>query len=429
MIGSGLFKAGLFALHEVLKLDLPADLKLRHHFKKNPQAGRRDRQWIAELVFDVLRQRRRYLHWISGLGGQTERGLALASVARRGYFANEPLESFIKPLALSERDIAWLENLLHSLAAGEEFDAQIKPAVRLSVPDWSYDQLVNDHGESTAVALAKASVQNAGLDLRVNTLKANAAQVIAALAAANIQATAVPWFPEALRVEGKPALDKVPEFEQGWFEVQDAGSQFLAAKVDAKRGQTVVDFCAGAGGKTLALAAQMKNSGQIYAMDISTARLARLRPRLARSGSTNVQPFAIDTERDPKLSRLRGRADRVLVDAPCTGSGTWRRNPDLKWRIDEKAFRQLQDQQGSILAAASLLVRPGGWLIYSTCSLYRPENQAVIERFLASDAGQGFVPDPAEPTGRQLLPHEVDADGFYVCVMRLNAKEAKANSM
>jgi 16S rRNA (cytosine967-C5)-methyltransferase len=420
MIGSGLFKAGLGALQDVLKLDLPADLKLRHHFKKQPQIGRRDRHWIAELVFDVLRQRRRYLHWCSSLGGQTERGLALCSVARRGYFANEPLESFIKPLNLSERDYDWLENLLANLSAGEEFEAQIKPAVLLSVPDWSYAQLIEDHGEPTAQALARASVQNAGLDLRVNTLKATAPQVIAALAAANIEAITVPWFPEALRVDGKPALDKVPEFEQGWFEVQDAGSQFLAAAVDAKRGQTVVDFCAGAGGKTLAIAAQMKNSGQIYAMDISAARLARLRPRLARSGVTNVQPFAIDTEKDPKLSRLRGRADRVLVDAPCTGSGTWRRNPDLKWRIDEKSFRNLQDQQASILAAASQLVRPGGWLIYSTCSLYRAENHAVIERFLASDAGTGFAADALQPTGRQLLPHEVDADGFYVCVMVLN---------
>ncbi len=420
MIGSGLFKAGLLALQDVLKLDLPADLKLRHHFKKQPKLGRRDRHWIAELVFDVLRQRRRYMHWCSSLGGQTERGLALCSVARRGYFANEPLESFVKPLVLSERDYAWLENLLTNLAAGEEFEAQVKTAVRLSLPDWSFEQLIRDHGEPTAQAIALASVQNAGLDLRVNTLKANATQVVAALAAANIEATAVPWFPEALRVEGKPALDKVPEFEQGWFEVQDAGSQFLASKVDAKRGQTVVDFCAGAGGKTLAIAAQMKNSGQIYAMDISNTRLARLRPRLARSGVTNVQPFAIDTERDPKLARLRGRADRVLVDAPCTGSGTWRRNPDMKWRIDEKAFRQLQDQQGSILEAASLLVRPGGWLIYSTCSLYRPENQAIIERFLSSTAGQGFAADPTEPTGRQLLPHEVEADGFYVCVLRLN---------
>jgi 16S rRNA (cytosine967-C5)-methyltransferase len=139
--------------------------------------------------------------------------------------------------------------------------------------------------------------------------------------------------------------------------------------VGAKRGQTVIDFCAGAGGKTLAIAAAMRNSGQIYACDISLARLQRLKPRLARSGASNVQPFGMSSEHDPKLAKLAGRAHAVLVDAPCSGTGTLRRNPDLKWRFDEENLANLNVQQASILKAASQLVRPGGALIYATCSL------------------------------------------------------------
>ena len=201
------------------------------------------------------------------------------------------------------------------------------------------------------------------------------------LAGEGIAAEPLTLAPLALRVQGKPALERTQAFLRGDVEVQDAGSQLLAHLAAPRRGQTVVDFCAGAGGKTLALAALMRGSGQVFACDISAARLTRLRPRLARSGASNVQPFGIDNEHDLKLERLAGRADVVLVDSPCSGTGTLRRNPDLKWRFDPASLAALAATQRSILAAAARLVRPGGALVYATCSLLDEENDAVRRDF------------------------------------------------
>lgn len=430
MIGAGLFRATLAAAKEVGRLDAPADQKSREFFKQNPQLGRRDRNFISETIFDILRHRRRYSHWCSSLGGNAERGLVLASMVRRQqFFAHEgsvdAVAPYVKPLELTTRDQEWLRNLLAQPAS---LEAQIRPQVVLSLPDWAFDLLTKEYGAQATEKIGAAALIAAPLDLRVNTLKTTTEKVQANLKQFGIDALPIPWLTDSLRVHGKPALDKTDSFLQGEFEVQDAGSQWLAHAVDAKRGQTVVDFCAGAGGKTLALAASMRNTGQIYAVDISAIRLNRLRPRLARSGVTNVQPLLIDTEHDAKLKRLKQRADRVLVDAPCSGSGTWRRNPDLKWRQQAAGLANLQDQQVSILSAAAQLVRPNGHLIYSTCSLFPTENKRVIERFfedpvhaaqfeLHSEALKHPVTQQIGASA-QLLPSELDADGFFVCVLR-----------
>jgi 16S rRNA (cytosine967-C5)-methyltransferase len=210
-----------------------------------------------------------------------------------------------------------------------------------------------------------------------------------------------------LRIRGKPAIEKLEVFEKGWFEVQDAGSQRLVEFAAPRRGQTVVDFCAGAGGKTLALASAMRSTGQVYACDVSSARLQRLKPRLARSGATSVQPFGIDNEHDPKLKRLAGRADLVLVDAPCSGTGTLRRNPELKWRMQEDAIDELVRLQTSILAAAAKLVKRGGVLVYATCSLLQRENEAVAQAFSARHPGF------ATATLFRIRPDIADSDGFF----------------
>ena len=422
MIGSGLFKATCAALKEVGLLELPADLKMRQFFKRNDQLGRRDRQVVAETVFDVLRHRRRYTHWCTSLGGSAERGLAFCSLATRGQMP-EGLEAYIKPWELSERDRDWFARL----AIQGHLDEGLLPAVRLSLPDWIFEKLREDLSEEDVVAIGRAALIAAPLDLRVNTLKVDRDQVMAALAALKIEAHVIDWLDNGVRLAGKPALEKTDLFINGWVEVQDAGSQWLAKAVDAKRGQTVVDFCAGAGGKTLAMAANMRNTGQIYAVDISTARLTRMRPRLARANVTNVQPMGIDSALDPKLKRLAAKADRVLVDAPCSGSGTWRRNPDIKWRQSASHLHALTQQQFEILSAAARLVRKGGRLVYSTCSLFSAENERVVDRFLTEGGtAMGFSKAnvlPKHPiTGDQLaqarlLPHQVDADGFFVCVM------------
>jgi 16S rRNA (cytosine967-C5)-methyltransferase len=265
-------------------------------------------------------------------------------------------------------------------------------------------------------------------------LQAQREGVVAELAAAGIAATPTPFSPWGLRLEGKPALQKLDLFTRGAVEVQDEGSQLLALLTDAKRGEMVVDFCAGAGGKTLALGAAMRNTGRLYALDVSGHRLAALKPRLARSGLANVHPIQIAHERDERIRRLAGKIDRVLVDAPCSGLGTLRRNPDLKWRQSPASVTELNEKQARILAGAAELLKPGGRLVYATCSLLASENQAIAETFDATPLGRGFEPVPvaallpglkldaapmsAGEGGRwlQLLPQASGSDGFFAAV-------------
>ncbi len=411
----------------VLRLDGPADLVLRGFFREHAYLGRRDRGVVAETVFDVLRHRRLYAHLAQGLGGSLARACTRLSILRR--FGDAAVPGLDVPAPL-------LEALQRVLTIDPQSLAQ---AIRLSLPDWLHAELLQQATAATAMPtvstesdgavrppaeatapdampltpeqrverLGQVLLQPAPLDLRVNVLKADRTAALAALHEAGIDAVPLDVPATAIRVQGKPALERVPAFEQGWFEVQDAGSQRLVEFAAPKRGQTVVDFCAGAGGKTLALAGAMRSSGQIYACDVSAARLQRLRPRLTRSGATNVQPFGLDSERDPKLKRLAGRADLVLVDAPCSGTGTLRRNPELKWRMQSQDIDALSVLQSSILAAAAALVKPGGTLVYATCSLLHRENEAVVEAFDAERLGFDA------PQFLRLHPDEVDTDGFF----------------
>ncbi len=379
------------ALAKVLLFDAPADSVLRRFFNSHPQMGRRDRAELAERVFDVLRNRRLYAHLAQSGSG--------------------PLEARL--VAISQRS--------------PEIDASaIAPAIRYSLPDWLYGRLAQRLPQDTLAVLAAAMLRPAALDLRANLLKTDRDTAIARLREEGIDCEPSGLAPTGIRVRGKPALERTRAFTDGLVEVQDCGSQLVAELLAPKRGQTIVDFCAGAGGKTLALAALLRGSGQVFACDVSTARLQRLRPRLARSGATNVQPFGIDDENDPKLVRLAGRADGVLVDAPCSGTGTLRRNPDLKWRLQETAIAELVAKQRSILIAAARLVRVGGTLVYATCSLLDEENQEIRSWFEA--AHPGWEIDPAAPLLERrdaaiaplldpeclvLRPDTHDADAFF----------------
>jgi 16S rRNA (cytosine967-C5)-methyltransferase len=285
-------------------------------------------------------------------------------------------------------------------------------------------------GEEAFWPLVQALAQSAALDLRVNTHKAKRETVEAELQALGWRVSATPYSPWGLRLPGKPPVNRTPQFEQGDIEVQDEGSQILALLTEARRGEMVADFCAGAGGKTLALGAMMRNTGRLYAFDVSSHRLAALKPRLARSGLSNVYPVAIAHERDERIKRLSGKLDRVLVDAPCSGLGTLRRNPDLKWRHQPRAIEELVVKQKAILASAARLLKPGGRLVYATCSLLDAENEAITEAFSA--AHEDFAPldvaevltsqRVAEPAtlvqdGRlRLWPHRHATDGFYAAV-------------
>lgn len=409
-------------LREVLRLDAPADSTLSHFFRRYPKLGSRERGVIADAVYAVLRNRRFYVEFACGGNMPTMRQLALLGLAES--VGTESLGG------LPEEEAAWLEGVMHT-------DRTLLPsAMRSNFPQWLYEKLVEQYGEAETLELAQALNQPAPLDLRVNSLKASREEVAEALKLAPILCEQTPYAPLGLRVYKKPALQNLPLFKSGAIEVQDEGSQLLSQIVGAKRGEMVVDFCAGAGGKTLALGAMMRNTGRLYAFDISEKRLRKLKPRLARSGLSNVHPVRIAHENDARIKRLAGKIDRVLVDAPCSGLGTLRRNPDAKWRQSLEAISELQQKQQAILSSAARLVKPGGRLVYATCSLLEEENEVVVTHFLESHEHFSLVPmkdvlaeqkiqvDMADYL--KLLPHKHHTDGFFAAVFERKPVTKKA---
>lgn len=401
------------ALSRVLRFEHPADAVVSRYFHDHRELGHADRGFVAETLFAVLR-RKRSLETRCGTASSPRHLLLLALVMLRGWNQRE-----LQPILKASED-AWL-----SAARGMAAD-DFPPAVRSDLPDWLYGALERQFGADEVATIACGLNQPAPLDLRVNSLKTDREPLLARLAADGIRAEAGSFSPLAIRLLDKPALARHPLFLDGSFEVQDEGSQLLGLLVAPKRGELVVDFCAGAGGKTLLLGALMKNTGRLYALDVSDKRLAKLKPRLARSGLSNVHPLRIEHERDAKIKRLSGKADRVLVDAPCSGLGTLRRNPDLKWRQDPQAIAELTAKQAAILNAAASLVRPGGRLVYATCSLLDQENDGIVDHFLATHADFTTLGADALlakqgidlPGARlRLLPHRHGSDGFFAAVL------------
>jgi 16S rRNA (cytosine967-C5)-methyltransferase len=401
-------------LREIMRFTAPADTTLSHFFKAHPKLGGRERGAIAESVYTVLRNKAFFTDRAeAGSGGATIRRLVLLGMADTVGIDALP--------GLSEDETEWLKRQL-------EIDRSLlHKSMRANMPKWLFDKLVAQYGEDETLVMADALNTPAPLDLRVNALKTDREAVIAELASAPILAEPTPFAPLGLRLKKKPALQNLPLFKSGAIEVQDEGSQLLAQILGAKRGEMVVDFCAGAGGKTLALGAQMRNTGRLYAFDVSEKRLAKLKPRLARSGLSNVHPVAIAHEKDAKVKRLAGKIDRVLVDAPCSGMGTLRRNPDVKWRQPESAIAEMHDKQVSILDGAARLVKAGGRLVYATCSLLNEENDAVAENFIATHPDFELVPMSKvlaeQKIGNlemgdylKLLPHKHQTDGFFAAV-------------
>jgi 16S rRNA (cytosine967-C5)-methyltransferase len=308
--------------------------------------------------------------------------------------------------------------------------------VRTNLPQWIYDAMAKRFAPEELAQLAAALNYPAPLDLRVNPIKASREIALKALTEAGIDAGEMPFAPFGIRVDGKPALTRLAPFQEGWIEVQDEGSQLLCSLMAPRRGEMIVDFCAGAGGKTLALGAMMRSTGRLYAFDVSDRRLAKLKPRLARSGLSNVNPVLIDSEHDAKIKRLAGKIDRVLVDAPCSGLGTLRRNPDLKWRQSPATVAELMPKQLSILTSAARLVKTGGRLVYATCSMLEAENESVVKQFLEAHPNFRVVPARdvlAEQridldTGEylSLWPHKHGTDGFFAAVLERVPDAAKA---
>lgn len=402
-----------------LKFDHPADAIVSRFFRDNRGLGPRERATLAETVYTVLRKKLLFDHLAPSGSGPKERRLAILGFYGPGDFLRS---------ALTDQEKRWLDQC----EAVKPEDLMERH--RHNLPEWLVQPLKDQLGAGFWPLVENLNL-GAGLDLRVNALKAKRADVQKELQQAGIKAVPTPFSPWGLRIAGKPALNKNEAFLRGDFEVQDEGSQLLAMLVDAKRGEMVVDFCAGAGGKTLALGASMRSTGRLYAFDTSAHRLDALKPRMARSGLSNVHPAAIAHERDDRVKRLTGKLDRVLVDAPCTGLGTLRRNPDLKWRQTMAAVEEMAVKQAAILQSASRMVKSGGRLVYATCSVLPQENEAIAEAFAA--ANPDFVPlsagevlaaqkvegAPSLCAGGEdgqlylrLWPHRHGTDGFFAAV-------------
>ena len=365
----------------------PGDAVANDFFRARRFIGGGDRRAVSDRVWRVLRARRRLGWWVPKA---TPRLLVAASLLTEGWslagVAGAYAGGQFAPSGLERNEYNALRRV-----EGQNLDHPDMPApVRFEMPDWLYPRMLARFGDALTAEMTALSAA-APLDLRVNLLKGTRAEAQAALAAEGWEAVPTPLSPWGLRIEGRRPVTGGPAFQSGLVEIQDEGSQVLAALTGVKPGMRVVDWCAGAGGKTLALAAMMGNKGQIVACDVSASRLEGAVRRLRRAGVTNVERHLVTTG-DKWAKRRAGAFDRVLVDAPCTGTGTWRRNPDARSRLSEQDLLELTRKQSGILDTAQALVRPGGWLIYGTCSLLEEENEAQVSAFLTRHAGFALVP-------------------------------------
>lgn len=401
----------------------PLDAVTSGWFRARRQIDAESRGEILERLYALLRHRARLGWWLARLGqGDGPRNRLLVWLVLGERRKPEPIRRLFEGrLALSAAE----EALLPALAGGSVTHPEMPESVRLECPDWALEPLRRRFGDGLDAEMA-ASLQPPPLDLRINPLKADRDAVLRDLRAQGLEASPMPLAPQGLRLAGRIALGRLAGLKTGEIEIQDEGSQLVAHLVDARPGQRVVDFCAGAGGKTLALAAQMQNRGHLVACDTSEMRLRRCAERLRRAGLHNVETRLLASETDRWVKRHKGGFDRVLVDAPCTGTGTWRRNPDARWRAPDLGLPALVAVQARILASAARLVRPGGRLVYATCSLLTDENEAQVAAFLAAMPGFRRVPlteaapglaSRLEGEDLSLTPARHGTDGFFASVL------------
>lgn len=408
----------------------PADKILEQYFKSHRYIGSKDRGAVAELVYWVLRHKATLQWWLEKYSHPLNgRMFVLAAVILRRDYNPQTIESITKdsiysPDALNESE----QKLINTLVRSEINHPEMPDHARLNYPQWLDEKLRDSFGDKLEIALNALSEQ-APTDLRVNTLKTHREKLLGQLQAEGFDCSPTPLSPIGIRLARRAPIFTSRFFKEGHFEVQDEGSQAVALLVDAKPSHRVIDFCAGAGGKTLAIAAAMENKGRILAWDTSAKRLGQINIRLKRAGVHNVQAHVLESEHDAFIKRHKATADRVLVDAPCSGSGTWRRNPDLKWRFNKKDLDEVCIVQKEILQSAARLVKIGGRLIYATCSIFKDENERQIENFLKSNnhfkvvcAQKVWDKNPSVDCddGKSYFcvnPHEDGVDGFFAAVL------------
>lgn len=435
MRDGGKIAAAIRVLDDVLANRTPVKDAVRDWGKRNRYAGSKDRAWISGLVLDALRRKNSIEHQMETQGA---RALAIGALKAAWGWDVRQVEAAFKdehaPAALSSKE---REGLL--LAP----DPAAPPHVRGDFPEWLAPHMARSFGPD-AVIEAQAMAMRAPVDLRVNTLKSDVEKTGRALE--SVHAKPMAELVNGFRIQAPEAIERgesveaIPAYSKGWVEVQDMGSQIAAAASCAAPGEQVLDYCAGGGGKTIAMAAMMQNKGQIYSHDIDGRRLSALIPRMERGGVRNVQ--LRHPKENASLDDLVGRMDVVMIDAPCTGTGTWRRKPDAKWRVSEGALEKRRQEQAEILRTACTHVKPGGRLVYVTCSFLMEENEDQVAAFLEgrrdfviedaaeaaaqsgqlTEAGAKLVRRCRRPQGSvRLTPRSAGSDGFFFVVMRRKA--------
>ena len=402
----------------------PADVVLARYYRQRRFIGSKDRGEISRQVYGVLRHEAQLEWWLKRAEcNRSPRGMVLSGLVFLDQLELTELGGLFDgdvycPRPLSSEETDWIQAhagqpLLHS---------DMPESVELNYPGWMQPALQEVFGDQLAVAMAALNAE-ASVDLRVNTLKATRQQVMAALREEEIEPVPTPFAADGVRLQKRGALTAMQAFRDGWFEIQDEGSQLVAEMVKARPGEMGIDFCAGAGGKTLALSARMENRGRILACDIAAARLKQMTPRLGRAGVSIVKTRLLKSERDSYLEKHVASADWVLLDVPCSGTGLWRRSPDLKRRTSQRELEEVTKQQHQIADSAARLVKPGGRLVYATCSILRQENEDQVDRFLAThpefSAQPVSLPTAKDETAPylKLFPHQHETDGFFGAVL------------
>lgn len=411
----------------------PIDVDTATYFRGRRYIGAKDRRAISERLYGILRRRARLGWWLERAHSpHTDgRAMVMADLAITDRMVPENVADLFGgwdthgPRPLSAEDIA----LLQALNGKPLFHDGMPAWVRGEYPEWTETIWQDLFGERIATEIGVMR-EEALVDLRVNTLKADRIAALQALREAGVAAHETRYSPLGLRLEKRTALTALEAYRQGWIEVQDEGSQLITFLCDVEPGMQIVDFCAGAGGKALALAAFLRNKGRLFACDTVKERLNRSAERLRRAGVDTVVRQHLASENDKWVKRHARRFDRVLIDAPCSGTGTWRRNPDAKWRLTPQDVVELNGLQDRILKNASGLVRPGGLLVYATCSLLPDENERIVTAFL--DHNPSFSPVPLSRVWNKVLggeppcadpwlrlsPAVHGTDGFFAAVLK-----------
>lgn len=403
---------------------VPVDGVLARHYKQNRYIGSKDRQVISAYIYYILRHGATLEWWLEKAGMESSpRALMLLTLLFRDGADKTHITTLFSgdeycPMRLFEEEYHLIDKYYGKPLSNDT----LPDAIRLNYPNWMEARIKRAFGEHLYDEMQALNAE-APLDLRVNTLKTTREEVLWQLTKIGMQPVVTPHSPIGVRLPKREPVMTTKLYNDGALEIQDEGSQILASLIHASEGQKVIDLCAGAGGKTLAIAARMHNKGRILACDVHEKRLSQMKKRLARAGVNNVTTHVISSETDAFLKRHRDSADWVLTDVPCSGSGTWRRNPDLKWRMQEQDLQEIMDKQARIITSAARLVKPQGFLVYATCSIFHDENELRIQQFLEAHPHFALhAMPPFAPQGMlRMTPYQHDTDGFFAAILQRQA--------